>query len=64
MNTKHYKILIQGPEVWNEWRKSHPGVNPDLSWVDLGKINLAGVDLSGANLKGATFAPGWKITKK
>ena len=44
-NEEHLKILRQGVEVWNKWRKENPDIQPDLSQADLG-----GADLSGANL--------------
>lgn len=44
-NPEHLKILLQGVEVWNEWRKANPQIEPDVS----------GVDLEGANLKGINF---------
>ena len=36
-NPEHLKILKQGVEKWNTWRKTHPIVEPDLSEVDLAK---------------------------
>jgi len=77
-NEEHYKILIQGPDVWNAWRANHPGVRPDLSGADLFGANLSGAnlegakleganlrwaDLTGSKLEGAKVAPGWKIVK-
>lgn len=47
-NQQHLDILKQGVEVWNEWRRQHPEIQPDLS-----KAFLKGVSLHGANLKGA-----------
>jgi len=44
-NPEHLKILQQGVEQWNKWRKQHPNVTPDLSQED-----LSGWQLSGANL--------------
>jgi uncharacterized protein YjbI with pentapeptide repeats len=69
MNPDHLKILRQGVEVWNAWRKENLlYVRPDLRgadlhgrdfsganllWTDLREANLYGADLSGANLRGA-----------
>jgi uncharacterized protein YjbI with pentapeptide repeats len=47
---KHLDILRQGVEVWNEWRKKHKDIVPDLSGADLSTRKLAGVDLSKAEL--------------
>lgn len=33
-NREHIKILKQGVESWNQWRKDRPGIMPDLSKVD------------------------------
>ncbi len=45
-NQEHLDILKQGVEVWNQWRKEHRDVHPDLS----------GVDLDGAHLNDARFS--------
>ncbi len=47
-NREHVEILKQGAEVWNRWRREHPGIQPDLSFADLSRA-----DLSEANLRGA-----------
>ena len=44
-NPEHLKILKQGVESWNKWRKENPDVRPDLS-----EANLIGANRSGANL--------------
>ena len=49
-NPEHLKILKQGVEVWNEWRKKNPDIVPDLSNADLWEANLIGADLKGADL--------------
>ncbi len=45
---KQLKILKQGVDVWNEWRKEEYVV--DLRGIDLGHYNLYGADLFKANL--------------
>ena len=55
---QYLKILKQGPEVWNKWRKDNPDIKPnlraaDLSGADLREANLTMVDFIGANLSGA-----------
>jgi hypothetical protein len=50
-NQEHLDILKQGVEVWNEWRREYPSIEPDLS-----RTNLRGANLSYANLKGADFS--------
>jgi uncharacterized protein YjbI with pentapeptide repeats len=47
--------LAQEVAAWNEWRRQHSGMRPDLreanlSWADLRGANLVGADLRGANL--------------
>jgi hypothetical protein len=43
-------ILKQGVEAWNQWRKEHADIQPDLREAELSGDHLNGVDLSGANL--------------
>src|SRR5271157_2103626 len=49
-NPEHLKILKQGVEQWNKWRKEHPEMRPSLSGADLTDADLHGADLSGAKL--------------
>ena len=54
-NQKHLKILNQGTEVWNRWRKENPSCRPDLSYTDLNNLicfwpHAGGYNLSKANL--------------
>jgi TIR domain/Pentapeptide repeats (8 copies) len=44
-NQEHLDILRQGVEAWNQWRKEHNDIIPDLS-----KANLSGADLETTNL--------------
>lgn len=65
-NKEHLAILMQGVDVWNEWRRNNPDVRPDLSGAnlseadlrraDLSKAYLAGARLFGANLGGANLS--------
>jgi len=34
-NEEHLKILRQGVEAWNKWRKANPNIQPDLGRADL-----------------------------
>jgi hypothetical protein len=58
-NEEHVKILKQGVEVWNAWRRANPVLRPDLIAgnpalrPDLIAANLFNADLIGANLSGA-----------
>ncbi|MDY6937221.1 MAG: pentapeptide repeat-containing protein [Cyanobacteriota bacterium] len=52
---KHQALLGQGIETWNEWRKHHYDIIPDLGDADLRGTNLAGADLSRVNLAGANL---------
>jgi hypothetical protein len=64
-NEEHIKILEQGVEVWNEWRKENPRIYPDLSEINLERaslvdFNFSHVDfrrakLNNANLEGANL---------
>lgn len=44
---EHLDILKQGVNVWNQWRKEHPEIQPDLS-----RAKLTGADLQSFNLGG------------
>ena len=55
-NEEHLKILEQGVEAWNQWRKGNREIRPDLSGGDLNGGDLNGADLSGANLRGADLS--------
>lgn len=52
-NPEHVKILKQGVQAWNAWRREHPDIRPDLVGADLNGSDLKVVDLSGANLREA-----------
>jgi uncharacterized protein YjbI with pentapeptide repeats len=64
-NPEHLEILLQGVDVWNQWRNEHPEIRPDfiesdlrqanlsqanLRWANFYQSNLSEADLSGANL--------------
>jgi uncharacterized protein YjbI with pentapeptide repeats len=51
-NQEHLDILKQGVEVWNQWRKEHPEVQPDLSGA-----NLIGANLHRANFEASIHYP-------
>jgi uncharacterized protein YjbI with pentapeptide repeats len=48
-NQEHLKLLQQGVDVWNAWRKKS-SVAPDLVGADLVGADLVKADLSGADL--------------
>ncbi len=52
-NPEHLEILSQGVEQWNNWRKEHPKVEPNLREAILHGARLEGADLNAANLGGA-----------
>lgn len=59
-NEEHLKILKQGVEVWNRWRRENPGIRPNLvgtklSNIDLHSVNLRGVDVRYVNLSGTNL---------
>ena len=49
-NEEHLAILEKGFAAWNEWRKQHPKIGPDLSAANLAGANLDRAQLSGADL--------------
>ena len=52
-NQEHLDILKQGVDGWNQWRKEHADIRPDLRKAELRKANLDGAELSRADLYGA-----------
>ncbi len=55
-NPKHLKILKQGVEVWNTWRKEQEAEPIDLIGVDLCGMNLNDADFSDADLSDVNFS--------
>jgi TIR domain/Pentapeptide repeats (8 copies) len=49
-NATHLKILKEGINVWNDWRRRHLVIEPDLSNVDLSNVDLSSADLGPADL--------------
>ncbi len=47
---EHLDLLRQEVEVWNQWRREHPDVQPDFGGADLREIRLRGADLREAIL--------------
>jgi len=54
-NQEHVKILKQGVEVWNHWRKAYPNIRPDLSGENLRGAKLGGAILTMAKLDRANL---------
>jgi len=50
---QHLDQLKQGVETWNQWRKEHQDIRPDLSEANLERTDLRYVHLEGANLRRA-----------
>jgi uncharacterized protein YjbI with pentapeptide repeats len=55
-NQQHLKLLLHGSNAWNEWRKQHPKVKPDLREAHLREAHLNEAHLSGAHLSGADLS--------
>src|ERR1700674_5525776 len=53
-NGEQIRLLKQGPEVWNAWRRGK-NFNPELSRANLDGVSLMGADLRGANLAGSSL---------
>jgi hypothetical protein len=44
-NEEQLELLKQGVQVWNQWKRDHPEIGPDLRGADLGGADLGGVNL-------------------
>jgi hypothetical protein len=42
VDQQHLALLGQGVTTWNEWRRQHPEIRPDLSYADLSEADLSG----------------------
>jgi uncharacterized protein YjbI with pentapeptide repeats len=49
MTANFNRILDQGVEAWNSWRRSNPTIQPNLSGIDLSYKNFLGANFSGVN---------------
>ena len=54
-NEEQLRILKQGVEAWNEWRKNHPHIKINLRGANLSRQNLEGADFSKADIRSANF---------
>ncbi|MDJ0903903.1 MAG: pentapeptide repeat-containing protein [Xenococcus sp. MO_188.B8] len=54
-NKGQLRILQQGIDTWNEYRKSHRHININLRGANLSKQNLSGADFSYADIRGTKF---------
>lgn len=54
-NQEHLDILIQGVEIWNQWRHDNSSIQPDLSQAMLNGLDLSGYNLNAVQLWGAFF---------
>ena len=50
-NKKHFEIVQQGVEEWNQWREENPEIEPDLSDIDLSDMKLNNANLSYTDLR-------------
>lgn len=52
---EHLKILNQGVDIWNRWRKDKPDVVPDLRSSDLSHVEFDNINLSHSLLNKAVL---------
>jgi uncharacterized protein YjbI with pentapeptide repeats len=50
---EHIYLLQRGVTIWNQWRKEHPDIQPNLHEADLNGIHFSGADLHKADLSGS-----------
>jgi len=53
---QHLDLLKQGVEAWNQWRREHPEIRPDLRDANLRQAHLSRAFLAGADLTEAFLA--------
>lgn len=63
-NSEHLEILLSGVAAWNEWRRTNPGVIPDLSGAYLQGGDFTGANLARANLTKARLCGLRTVGKK
>jgi uncharacterized protein YjbI with pentapeptide repeats len=54
-NPEHLKILCQGVDRWNEWRKENPHISPNISSSDLSQKKLSFINFSHVSLQGCSL---------
>jgi hypothetical protein len=54
-NPEHLKILKQGVDVWNRWRKENPSIQPQLTNARLQDLQLDRINFENCVLNGAFF---------
>jgi len=54
-NQEHIEILKKGAKRWNDWRKAHPSVKPQLSGINFAP-QVVGDRIHGMSLKGFNLA--------
>jgi hypothetical protein len=55
-NAEQLKILSQGADIWNAWRKENPDISTDLAGANLRHMNLENANLARADLKEANLS--------
>lgn len=53
---EHFRMLLRGPDEWEQWLRENPETLPDLSGADLCGVDLSGMNLCGARLLEANLA--------
>ena len=53
---EHLRILKGGWKGWQDWRKQHPEITPNLRGANLKGADLVDFDLNGANFQGADLS--------
>ena len=60
-NPAHLRRLLNAIEtkkilLWNQWRKDHPRLKPNLQGINLEGLNLGGINFENANLSDSSIA--------
>lgn len=50
-NPEQLRMLKQGKDAWNRWRREHPTIRPDLRGIDLRREYLEGINFQDTDLR-------------
>ncbi|MBD2472677.1 pentapeptide repeat-containing protein [Nostoc sp. FACHB-145] len=61
VNDLHYALLMEGVQLWNEWRLNNLEITPDLSEADLSGAVLTEIDFTRTNLSNVNLSEAFLV---